>query len=341
MRILLAGSVSLFTGREELHWMQAISKGIKELGFQIDTFMLPIVQNPLILPEQMMALRLLDIENSCDLLIAVGYPAFILKHSRKRVLLFSLASPVHEWFDSEYGVLATPQYQSIRQAVKNAEKKCLSDAERIICGSNTLAEKLKSEYNLNSSSFILNDTCADKSGVDLLDKELWVVAESTLEPCDRVDMLLDAVTFSNENWKINIFVPSASIVYYNALLQRIERLGIKERILITAGSLPPTVLKKSLVHVMLRYNTPRIPECTIRAIKSNTPTITASDCGALLEIVKNNINGLVVEPNAGSIAKALDQISLNTKLAKQLSKGNQESVNMVAGIDAAIQSLVS
>ncbi len=87
MRILLAGSVSPFTGREELHWMHAISKGIKELGFKIDTFMLPIVQNPLLLPGQMMALRLLNIKAICDLLITVGYPAFVLNHPRKRVLL--------------------------------------------------------------------------------------------------------------------------------------------------------------------------------------------------------------------------------------------------------------
>lgn len=341
MRILLAGSVSPFTGREELHWMQAISKGIKELGFQIDTFMLPIVQNPLILPEQMVALRLLNIESSCDLLITVGYPAFVLKHSRKRVLLFSLASPIHEWFDSEYGVLATPQYQSIRQAVKNSEKKCLADAERIVCGSNMLANNLKSEYSLNPSVFILNDASTDESIVNLPEKEFWVVAESTLEPCDRVNMLLDAVAFSKGNWKLNIFVPSASDVYYSALLQRMERLGIEERIVITTGSLPSAALEKSFVHIVLRYMTTRIPECAIRAIKSNTPTLTLSDCGALLEVVKNNINGLVVEPNANNISRALDQISIDTKLAKQLSKGNRELVNTVADIDTVIQGLVS
>lgn len=341
MRILLAGSASPFTGREELHWMQAISNGIKELGFQVDTFMLPIVQNPLLLTEQMMALRLLNVESSCDLLITVGYPAFVLKHSRKRVLLFSLASPIHEWFDGEYGVLATPQYQSIRQAVQNAEKKCLSGAERIVCGSNMLADKLKNEYSLNSTVFILDDVCADKNNVNLPEKEFWVVAESTLEPCDRVDMLLDAVAFSSQDWKLNIFVPTASDVYYSALLQRMERLGIKERIVITPGSLPPAVLEKSPAHVTLRYLATRIPECAIRAIKSNTPTLTLSDCGALLEVIKNNVNGLVVEPNAGTIARVLDQISIDAKRAKQLSIGNQELVNRVADINTVVQSLVS
>ncbi len=341
MRILLAASVSPFTGREELHWMHAISKGIKELGFKIDTFMLPIVQNPLLLPGQMMALRLLNIKAICDLLITVGYPAFVLNHPRKRVLLFSLASPLHEWFDSEYGVLATPQYQSIRRDVQNAEKKCLLDAERIICGSTMLAKKLESEYSLNPSAFILDDTCAEKSNINLPEKEFWVVAESTLEPCDRVDMLLDAVAFSNENWKLNIFVPSASGVYYSALLKRMKRLGIKERIVITTGSLLLGVLENSFVHIMLRYMTTRIPECVIRAIKSNVPTLTLSDCGALLEVVMNNINGLIVEPNANKIAQTLDRISVDTKLAKQLSEGNHELVNRVTDINTVIQRLVS
>ncbi len=152
MRVLIAGSCSPFLGREEFHWMTILTKTLKNKGIDTDHFMLPFVNNPLLIPEQMMALRLLDVENSCDLLLAVGYPAFVLKHRRKRALLFSLSSSLHEHFGTEYGVLSTPQYQRIRDAVHTAERKCLTEAERILCASSTLADHIQTRYHLPAES---------------------------------------------------------------------------------------------------------------------------------------------------------------------------------------------
>lgn len=340
MQILLAGSVSPFTGREELHWLHAISRNIRDLGFQIDTFMLPVVQNPLLLPEQMMALRLLDLEASCDLLLTIGYPAFVLKHPRKRALLFALAPHLHEWFDSEYGVLATNQYQIIRDAVRNTEKKCLSEAERIICASGMLADQIKNDYSLDSRAMNLDDASVDDSTVLFPGEGVWVITESTLEPHERVEILLDAIAFSEESWKLNIFVPSASDVYHNALLHRIERLRINERVFVTMGSLPISVLEKSCCYVSLHYLTTRIPECVLRAAKVNAPIITSSDCGALLQVVEHNVNGLVVAPDSKSIARALDQITVNKELAQQLSQGNKDFISSIADVYTVTQRLI-
>jgi hypothetical protein len=121
-RVMIAVSVSPFCGREEMHWAQAIQRGLREKRIEVELFMLPVVHNPLLIPEQMTALRLLDVKDNSDLLLTIGFPAFVLKHPKKRVLLFSLASSLHEHFDTEFGILATPQYQKIRGAVQNAEK---------------------------------------------------------------------------------------------------------------------------------------------------------------------------------------------------------------------------
>ena len=208
MRVLIVGSCSPFSGREEIQCTTILTKALRNKGIDVDSFMLPFVNNPLLIPEQMMALRLLDVENSCDLLLAVGYPAFVLKHPRKRVLLFSLSSSLHEHFGTEYGVLSTPQYQRIRDAVHAAERKCLREAERVLSASSTLANHIQTLYHLPAESLILDSDINDAEQADGVEEGPWILCESTLEPPDRMDLLLSAATHAKEQWQLMICVPN-------------------------------------------------------------------------------------------------------------------------------------
>jgi glycosyltransferase involved in cell wall biosynthesis len=340
-RILIAGCVSVFTGREELHLTQTISQGIKKLGYQVDMFMLPFVNNPLLIPEQMMSLRLLDVESSCDLLLTVGYPAFALKHRHKRVLLFSLSSSLHEHFGAEYGVISTPQYQRIRDAVYAAERKCLMEAERVLCASEALAAQIQAQYHLPVKAVMFDRNLNHTHPLDFFEEGTWVICESTLEPSDRIGLLLSAIMHANEHWQLMIFVPSASDVYREALHQQIERLGLKERVLVKDSALSVHEgSKKAQVFVALPVKTTRIPESLWQAIKSRIPVVTATDCGAVLEVTQNERNGLVVEPSAREIARALDLLVTDVKLHRQLSQGHGRSNRKLINMDKLVESLV-
>ena len=340
-RILIAGCVSVFTGREEMHVTQVISQELKKLGHQVDLFMLPFVNNPLLIPEQMMSLRLLDVESSCDLLLTIGYPAFAFRHRHKRVLLFSLASSLHEHFGTEYGVLSTPQYHHIRDAVYRAERKCLIEAERILCASETLTAQIQTQYHLPAKALRFDSDVHGTKQANVLEEGTWVVCESTLEPPDRIDLLLNAVTHSRELWQLMIFVPSASDVYRQALDQRIERLGLKERVLVKDMALPlQDGAIKALGFISLSYKTTRIPEGLWRAIKSQIPVVTLTDAGATLEVTQNERNGLVVEPSAKEIAHALDLLISDGKLHKRLSQGYSRSNHSHLNVEKMVESLV-
>jgi glycosyltransferase involved in cell wall biosynthesis len=341
MRVLIAGSCSPFSGREEIRWTTILTKTLKNKGIDVDHFMLPFVNNPLLIPEQMMSLRLLDVKKSCDLLLTVGYPAFVLQHPHKRVLLFSLSSSLHEHFGTEYGVLSTPQYQRIRDAVHVAERKCLMEAERVLCASNTLAAQIQTQFHLQAKTLIFDSNLNDANPASLLEEGAWVVCESTLEPSDRIDLLLNAATHANEQWRLMIFVPSASEVYRQALHQRIERLGLKERVLVKDTAL---ILqdgsKKAQVFVALPFRTTRIPESLLQAIKSHIPVLTATDCGAILEMTQNEKNGLVAGPSASEIAHAADLLVSDVKLHQRVSQGYGRSNRKPFDVEKLAESLV-
>jgi glycosyltransferase involved in cell wall biosynthesis len=342
VRVLIASSVSPFSARQEMYWAHAIEDKLRQQGTQVDMLMLPIIMDPLLLADQMLAYRLLEIENSCDLLITIGYPAFVLKHSRKRVCLFSLASHLHEWYNTEYGILSTPQYERIRHAVINAEKRCLEEAERILCASRTLTSRLQSVHKLKSTPMLMDHGLRFGENGGLVQYEgFWLVCESTLEPFERIDLLLSALVASQKPWRLHLFIPSASDVYYRALEQRIVRLDLRERIVITGELLSESSLAAASACIALPFAASRIPDAIVRAIKYHVPLISTSDSGALLEVVQDKKNGLVVEPSAFGVAQAVDRLVHNSKLREQLSHANRRFVEKLSDVDTVVKGLIT
>jgi hypothetical protein len=342
VKVLIASSVSPFSGREEMYWAQAIGENLRGQGIQVDSLLLPIVMDPLLLPEQIVAYRLLEVENSCDVLVTIGYPAFVLKHPHKRALLFSLASHLYEWYNTEYGVLASEQYDHIRYTIASAEKRCLQEAERILCGSKTLTARLKSLHSLKSTTMIMDHGLhLGGENKSLPRQGSQLVCESTLEPFERTNLLLDALALSREAWLLHLFIPSASEVYYRALEQQIERLGLKERVVVTNDVLSESGMAAGFAYAALPFAATRIPEAVIRAVKQNMPLLTAYDSGAVLEVVQDKKNGLVVYPSAITIAQGVDHLALRGTQRDQPAHASQHFVRKLSGVDAVVKGLMA
>lgn len=342
MRIMIVASASPFTGREEIHWAEALRNELIDQNHEVDLFMLPIVHNPLLIPEQMTALRLIDIKDSSDLLITVGFPAFLVKHPHKRVLLFSLAPSLHEHFDTEYGILATPQYQRIRDAVHKAEKNCLSEAERIICASITMSEQLLADHQLRSDIVILGDCSKPQSGEYISkDHQPWIVCETTLEPFERIDLLLRSLRYAEQKWSLLITIPSCSAVYQHAINDQLKRFDLKGRVKINNVPLTSNHLNSSYAIIALNYSSTRIPESLFRAGKLRIPIITTADSGALCEIVINGVNGLVIDPKPEAVAIALDSIAIDKNLKRHPSLGNHIFSHIVTNAKIVCEKIVN
>jgi glycosyltransferase involved in cell wall biosynthesis len=64
------------------------------------------------------------------------------------------------------------------------------------------------------------------------------------------------------------------------------------------------------------------------------------DSGATLEVTQNEKNGLVVEPSAGEIARALDLLVSDTRLHQRLSQGYARSNRKPLSVEKLVENLV-
>jgi glycosyltransferase involved in cell wall biosynthesis len=116
---------------------------------------------------------------------------------------------------------------------------------------------------------------------------------------------------------------------------------LKERVLVKDSALSlQEGSKKAQIFVALPFATTRVPGSLWQAIKFRIPVVTATDCGAVLEVTQNERNGLVVKPSAREIARALDLLVSDTKLHQRLSQGDGRSNRKPLQIEKLVESLV-
>ncbi len=303
MNILIAGALDPFAYSNEKSLSTFIADYYKKEGHSVDVCYLPFKMDYQGIHEQILAYRLLTTYPAADLLIAVGYPAFALKHPQKYTFLFELLPEFHSQYNTEYGF--KDQYYRIEQDQKKVanlvrtEKICLHESKEIFCSSETLKKDL---LNIGCSATVFSYVSMLLGTGHKEAQGSWLV-ESVIEPMDRLDIILDAfVTVPAEN--LYIFIPEADPAYLNAVEARIKRLKLTEHVFVIRDEINKEDLLSCKGVICLRHMSGYCPSYILHAAFSQVPCIVAKDGGALCEIsAKQTV--VEVKPTVESLSGAI------------------------------------
>lgn len=275
MKILIAGSINEYSSNEEEAIVKLLTEQLRKKGHTVDNFLLPYKPDALTLLDQILAYNMLDV-GSAELLITVGYPACTINHHRKIIYLLETAPMLHEYWDSEYGILGNRQYSDILIMLREIERRCFTEAQRLICASGVLSDDLKSRYGLTAQVLeypVLSpkETAkADDCG------EGYFVTESCLLQNSRFLEFTELVK-ENTDVKVSFFIPSADSAYYESLSRVCQ--GLEDRIKIYSGSPSDSVLKESLGYIHFPYEARRPDNILNRCVKLGVPVTVSEDSG--------------------------------------------------------------
>lgn len=337
MNVMFAVAVKPYCSREEKALAYALESEIQRLGNKTDMFFLPVADDLLSLPEHMVMMGMVDIGTSSDILISIGYPAFTIPHPNKRICLFSLVPELNEAWNTEYGVIASPQYASLKCALHEAEHRLLVDSP-ILCSSEVLAKDIKERHGCNASIIRMPDLYPVSGNEHVLSQPGYILCETDLTPASRWDMLLEAVKESESSIKLVMFVSDSNEVYRKALEERIALLQLADRVLVEDGFISETSFNNAAAFVSIPFAARKLPYAVLAAIKRGLPVITTSDSGCLNEYVQHERNGLIVKPKAEKIAEAF-LLNDNKKIEDRLSK-EINIANMSDSIESLAQRIV-
>ena len=298
MNILVVGSVKEYSSGEERLITKVIEDELKKLGHTTDSFLLPYKPDPLIVLDQFMAYQGIDV-SAADMLICVGYPAFTLRHRNKIAYLLEDAPMFHEYWDSEYGVIADYTYSQIYFAINEITKKNLQECKKIFCDSKLLVDDVQNRYSLNAEYLLYPIRKVTTDGKE--EKKDYYVMETCLLQNERyLEIIGEFVTTVSATLKV--YVPSASKMHLESLKRVIIDKKWDKKVELLMGNIPETILINSKGYINTAYQTRRVDNALLRSIQEKVLVVSLEDGGAVNELLINQRNAFITSIEKLSIA---------------------------------------
>ena len=220
---------------------------------------------------------------------------------------------------------------------KKIEAEIIKNVDSIICSSphekdliNRFAEVPDNKIHIiplavDDNVFHPNDMKLVRKKLNIAPDIKIIMSISRLDPVKGLDILIKAVARINNRSNIRLFIiggadsPSAYQIYLRKLVQdlnlskNVEFLGA-----VAHGDLPKYYAVADIIAIPSHYESFGL--VTLEAFASAKPVV-ASNTGGLASVIKNEINGLLVEPgNVEELTEALNSLLENGYDSKKIAK---------------------
>lgn len=321
MKVLIVSTIVPFIDGGGTFIVDWLAETLKKSGHTVDVIKIPFHSYPPEMMEQMLALRLLDLSDYGDLLIAIRTPSYIISHPNKVLWFIHHHRGAYDLWGTPYqDIQNTPEGMGIREAIIQTDNLYLREAKKIFTNSKVVSERLKK----------FNDVDSEVLYPPLMDSEKYYCGEfrnyifypSRITWPKRQTLAIESMRYTKSNVKLVVAgrpdVPAEldrikSIVDENKLEDKVEIIGRwisqEEKIKLIANSL-------GCIYIPVDEDS--YGYVSLEAYQSRKPVITCTDSGGTREIVEDGINGFMLPPDPRAIAEAMDKLFYDRELSKRM-----------------------
>ncbi len=324
MRIILASTFVPFINGGARFIVEWLEEKLTAHGHEVERFYFPFIETPDDLLNQTAALRLIDLTQSCDRLIAFRPPAHVLRHPRKFLWFIHHIRAYYDLWDSEYAPVHTPREKALRAALHHLDTQALHEAERVFTNSQVVSDRL-TKFNAIASTPLYPP---------ILDPERFrcdgygddVVMICRLESHKRQLLLIEAMAHTVSGVRLRLCGRGSSDSYGRELAKTIERLGVAEKVILEDRWITEAEKADRLAGALATAYAPKDEDSygypSLEAAHARKAVLTTTDSGGVLELVRDGVNGFICAPEPRQIAQRFDQLFNDRALARRMGEAN-------------------
>jgi glycosyltransferase involved in cell wall biosynthesis len=308
-------------GAEELSFH--LVRRLKEAGHQAEEMRLPFSWNPAErLIEEMVIARSVRLTN-VDRVIALKFPSYLVPHRNQVIWLLHQFRQAYDLFDSgQSHIERTPEGDAIRSAIRTADEAAFRSACAVYALPNA-ARRVK-QYNGVDAAILsqpLNDPELFAGGED----NGFILAAGRIGDAKRQSLLIEALPYA-PGVRLVLAGPPDGPSVFDSLQALAQRCGVADRVTFDLRFLPRQELAELVngctASAYVPFDEDSVAYVTMEAFQAGKPVITCTDSGGLLEIVIDGETGLVVEPRAETLGRAMaDMIADRSRAARMGAAG--------------------
>jgi glycosyltransferase involved in cell wall biosynthesis len=291
-----------------------LAAAVSERGHEVDTVEIPFLSVWDEMLDQMLALRMIDVSEDADVLIAIRPPSYAIKHPNKRLWFIHHHRGAYDLWGTEWqDIPSTPEGVGVRDAIRGSDDIYLREAKRVFTNSQIVADRLKRFNDLDGT--VLYPPLGHPERFYHAPAEDFVFYPCRITSHKRQLLAVEAAAHLETDMRVVI----AGAPDHPAQLEPLREL-IRERELERRVELIPRwiseeekaeLIARSAGVLYIPFDEDSYGYVSLEAFHSHKPVITCRDSGGTLEIIEDGVNGLIAEPDAGSLARAIDTLRSN------------------------------
>jgi len=301
-------------GGAELH-TEGLAKALREAGHETEIVSIPWKwYPPSEIVHQIGVWRSLDLSEAngqpIDMVIALRFPGYLVKHERKVVWLIHQHRTAYElWDHPQFADLSRHEDGAIvRDMIWQADRVGLGEAKRIFTNSGNVRNRLESTIGIPAEPLYHRSPLTER----LLGEEPgplgdYVLYPSRLEPIKRQRLVVEAMRMVRTPVRL---VLVGSGFDEAALRRQIDDAKLGDKVTMEGGVSDQRLvdLFRGALGVYYGPFDEDFGYVTLEAMAAHRPLVVPRDSGGPLEFVREGESGLIVDPEPEALAAALDRL---------------------------------
>jgi glycosyltransferase involved in cell wall biosynthesis len=309
MKVLVVNNMAPFVrgGAEEL--AMHLERNLILAGHEAEVLRIPFQWEPAArITSQMLMVRALEVRNA-DRVIALKFPAYLVRHPNKTLWLLHQYRQAYDLFDAGKTNLPSGQLGlDLREAIKSADDQAFRESQRIYTNSEVTKERLR-KYNGFDAQVLLppvNDPDFFYGG----EPGGYIFAGGRINALKRQHLLLEALAYTNAHVRLVIAGPPDMPADAEALRHTVEKLGLQDRVKLDLRFLPRNTyadyVNKATAVAYLPFDEDSLGYVAMEAATAAKALITTTDSGGILGLVKHQETGWLADPSKEALAEAMN-----------------------------------
>jgi glycosyltransferase involved in cell wall biosynthesis len=309
--------------------VEDLARALAERGHEVDTVLLPGTLNSRGVTEVVLALRLLDIADAGDRLIAIRTPSYVLKHHHKVLWFIHHHRTVYDLWGTRFQDLPNETHSLVvRAPILRADDVYLREAEKLFTNSRVVSDRLRRFNDLDSE--VLYPPLGDPSGYRCDAYGDYVFYPSRIASLKRQWLLIEALGHTRSRVRLVIAGYPDAPQELRRLERRAVELGVEDRVEVIGEWITEQrkqeLMAGALAVAYIPFDEDSYGYVSLEAFHSQKAVITCSDSGGTLELIEDGRNGLITAPEPERLAEALDELYEDRALAERLGRAGDATL---------------
>lgn len=327
MKILVVNNMAPFVwgGAEEL--AVNLQKNLIAAGHQSEVLRIPFQWEPATrIPSQMLMVRAFELWN-VDRVIALKFPAYLIRHPHKTLWLLHQYRQAYDLFDAgQTNLPADPVGSDLRHLIQKADAESFSESRKIFTNSEVTRKRLKKYNGFDAQVLLppLNDPDLFTGGPS----KGYIFAGGRINGMKRQHLMLEALAHTPASTRLLIAGPPDTPADGHRLVELTERLGLSDRVQLDLRFLPRQTyadyVNGAAAVAYLPFDEDSLGYVAMEAATAGKALITTHDSGGVLGLVKHQQTGWVAEPLPKSLSDAMTAVNANSAATCKMGQAARE-----------------